>query len=159
MDTVLAAVISAVVALIGAIISYFANQRAIRVEMKRVEIELKRRLTEKLYDKRLEAYPCAFEITENLRGEYLFSGDISEDYLSETRQRLIEWNRVNGIFLSDETIKSYMALRSSLSMPKKDASTEEYIKSIWLSKNAFRSALRKDLNLLYLEERECLDLD
>ncbi len=57
MDTIIAAAIAAFVAIIGAIISFIANRWSVRIELHKLEIELDRRLTERLYDKRLETYP------------------------------------------------------------------------------------------------------
>ncbi|MDY6966024.1 MAG: hypothetical protein SVM80_08680 [Halobacteriota archaeon] len=71
---ILSAIIAALVSLSVAIISYFANRRKLRSDREALEIQLKRNFTEKLYDKRLEIYPLAFEITDSLRGEHLFGG-------------------------------------------------------------------------------------
>ena len=49
MDTsLIAALIAAIVTLIGSTVSFIANRRAVRIEVLKLEIELARRLTEKL---------------------------------------------------------------------------------------------------------------
>ena len=156
METLLAAITSAIVALVGAVISFVANRRTVRTELRKVEIELKRRLTEKLYDKRLDAYPPAFEITDGLRGEHLFASSITRQYLEDIRKRLLEWNKKHGLVLSDESIATYVALRRAIAKVTKtqEVLSEEILRPIWVAKNDFRSSMRRDLNLLYVEERE-----
>jgi hypothetical protein len=155
MDTITTAFISALVAIIGAIISFMTNRRAVRAELRKVEIELTRRLTEKLYDRRLDAYPLAFEITDNLRGEHLFTLEVTREYLEDTRQRLLDWHKKNGILLSDETIETYKKLRRAIAkVTQTDVSlSDETLRPIWQAKNDFRTSMRKDLNLLYVEEK------
>src|ERR1051325_2911205 len=102
MDTIIAATIAAVVTIIGAIISFIANRWSVRTELRKVELELDRKLTEKLYDKRLEIYPSAFEITDGLLGEYLFAPATTKEYLKNIQDRLMEWHRKNGLVLSDD---------------------------------------------------------
>jgi len=128
----------------------------VRVEIRKVEIELKRRLTEKLYDKRLDTYPPAFEITDGLRGEHLFAPSITHQHLEDIRYRLLEWHKKNGIVFSDESIETYAALRRAIAKVTKnnEALTEENLKPVWAAKNNFRASMRRDLNLLYVEERE-----
>ena len=154
METIIAATIAAIVAIIGAIISYFTNRKSVRTELQKVEIELNRKLTEKLYDKRLEMYPPAFEITDGLLGEYLFSSKISRDYLQTIYEQLMDWHK-KVIVLSDESLTAFQLLRTSLlTVIKSDeALSEENLRPIWLAKNGFRTALRKDLRLLYNEEQ------
>ena len=151
----MAALIAAIVAIIGAVISFIANRWATRAEILKVEIELARRLTEKLYDTRLDIYPIAFEITDGLRGKHVFNPDTKHEYLEDIWQCLLEWHKRNGLFLSDETIKSYIALRRGLEdiIESKKELTETNLQPIWKAKNNFRTSMRKDLNLLYVEEQ------
>ncbi|MBN2287382.1 MAG: hypothetical protein JXI43_13105 [Tissierellales bacterium] len=108
-----------------------------------------------MYDKRLETYPFAFEITDGLIGEYLFKPTVTREYLEDIRQRLMEWHRKKGIVLSDETIAAYAKLRRALgAVTRTDAPiSKETLLPIWDAKNDFRTSMRKDLNLLYIEER------
>ena len=154
--SLIAALIAAAVTLTGSIISFVANRRAVRTEILKLEIELARRLTEKLYDKRLDVYPVAFEITDDLRGKYLFRSNVSKsrESLEEIKINLVEWHKKNGLILSEETIEAYKHLRWNLEnvIESTDNLTEERLKPIWEGKMAFRRAMRKDLNLLYVEE-------
>ena len=154
MDIIVSSLIAAVVALIGAIISFVTNRRAVQAELKAVEIELTRKLTEKLYDKRLEVYPLAWEITGDLLREDLSEPVISKEYLEEKRQHLIAWHRKNGLLISEEAVGAYYELRNALTEATQTDSElfEKSLKLVWQSKNYFRSKLRKDLHLLYIEE-------
>ena len=84
---ILSAAIAAIVSLFNALISALANRRAIQAERERLERQLQRDMTTKLYDVRLEAYPKAIEITEGLRRSSLTGQgeDISEDYFKSIR--------------------------------------------------------------------------
>jgi len=156
MDTVIAAIIAAVVTIIGAVISFFTNRWSVRTELRKVELELNRKLTEKLYDKRLETYPLAFEITDSLLGEHLFSSMVTRKYLTDIHDQLMEWHRKKGIVLSDESITRFQQLRKALTKVTKsdEPLSEELLRPIWNAKNEFRTSMRKDLHLLYNEELE-----
>lgn len=97
-------------------ISHFANRHALRSEREALERQLQRRFTEKLYDKRLRSYPLAFEITDALRGEWLFSPNLDVRNLLETRDKLLEWNRKRGFVMSDESIQAFYDLRDRLDL-------------------------------------------
>jgi hypothetical protein len=159
MDTsLIAALIAATVALVGSIISFTANRRALRTQITKLEIELARRLTEKLYDRRLEVYPIAFEITDALRGKYLFRSKVSNSRkaLREVQTQLLDWHKKNGLILSGGAIHAYINLRGLLEniIESECDLTEETLNPIWEAKVAFRRAMRKDLNLLYVEEQQ-----
>ena len=153
------AIIAAVVALIGAILSFMANRRALRADLEKVEMELARKFTEKLYDQRLATYPIAFEITDDLRGKKLFRAEITREYLQQALERLIDWHRKNGLILSQDTVVGYKQLRNALEtvIVREGALTEELLVPIQKGKVYFRACMRKDLNLLYSEERQELE--
>jgi len=66
---IVAGLVAGIVSLIVAVLSFYATVRTVRAERQKLERELTRRLTERLYDLRLKHYPRAFEITEGL-GKY-----------------------------------------------------------------------------------------
>jgi len=156
-DTVVfSALISAIVSLIVALISFYTNRRSMRQERELLELQLQRKFTEKLYDKRLDAYPLAFEITDLLSGEHIFSLQMNIQELLTIRERLLEWRRKHGFIMSDEAISAFYELRDSLSLNPDETLSNKKRKSIFRAKNKFRRALRNDVNLLYFEEREGL---
>ena len=149
------ALIAAIVSIAGGFLTYLATSRTLASQQRLQERQLGRRLTERLYELRLEAYPRAFEITDKLRGEYIFSPDLGREHLLKVLEELYEWHRTKaGFVLSNDSTKAWYAIRGTLSM-KPDAGndfSEERRGAIWEAKNRFRGALRADVNLLYVEE-------
>lgn len=155
--TIVSALIAALVALIGSTISFIANRRVLRTEIKKVEMELARRFTEKLYEKRLAAYPLAFEITDDLREKKLRRESTTQQYLEQILQSLLEWHRKNGLILSPETILAYKNMRDAIDLVITSSAiplSQESLLTIRDSKVKFRTCMRKDLNLLYAEEKD-----
>jgi len=149
------ALIAAIVSVFGGFLTFLATSRSLTNQQRLQERQLGRRLTERLYELRLDSYPRAFEITDRLRGEYIFSPELAHDHLRQVLEELYEWHRTKaGFVLSSETTKAWYAIRGSLSI-KPDAGghySEEKRRAIWEAKNRFRGALRADVNLLYVEE-------
>ena len=166
-------------ALVAAIISYVASLRALRTQREQqkqelnaqrdrlerelqsqrdyLERKLQRDLTNKLYDLRLDMYPKAFEITDQLRSEYVFKEDLKQEFFQEVRTKIQDWNKTKaGFLLSKSSLKSFYALRRALGVePEENGQySEKQRKQIWQCKNDFRGALKGDLNLLYAEEEE-----
>ena len=147
------ALIAGVISLVVAVISYVANRKALASQARRHEQEMQRRLTEKLYGLRIDCYREAFEITEMLIGDVVFDAG-TEDYLKDVHQKLTEWNRTKaGLIMSEGSIKSYYRLRDALAGKTRTGPLDKtQIEKIWKAKNDFRRNLRKDVNLLYVEE-------
>ena len=166
-------------ALIAAIISYLASLQALRSQREQqrqelnaqrerlerelqsqkehLERELQRKFTEKLYDLRLDMDPQAFEITDQLRGEYIFKGNLNQETLKEVRTKIQDWNKTKaGFLLSQNSLKAFYELRKSLGAHPEDNGkySDRQRKQIWQCKNRFRGALKADVNLLYAEEEE-----
>jgi len=90
-------------------------EQQIQLQRHLLERQLERKFTEKLYDLRLERYPEAFEITDELRGEYIFENRIDSKTLMSIRKRLQEWNKTKAAFLlSEQSLKSFYRLRKAL---------------------------------------------
>jgi hypothetical protein len=150
-----AAIIAATVSLIVATISFVTNRRSIKSEREKLEREMQRRLTEKLYDMRLEAYPKAFEITELLRGDLIFDKAMTQKEFLDIRNKLFEWQRTKAAFvMSENALKAFRNLQNKLNnKPQSGASFKESeVEEIWEAKNYFRRSLRRDINLIYSEE-------
>jgi hypothetical protein len=154
-DAAFTALIAAFVSLLASLATYVAAMRSLKHQSKMQDRELGRRFTEKLYELRLASYPKAFFITDQLRSEYVFGEILSPDFLRKVLEDLLEWNKSSaGFLLSADSLKAYYAIRKMLSaVPEhtdKYSSTQR--KSIWNCKNLFRAALKRDLDLLYVEE-------
>lgn len=159
MDTivtaVIAAIVSALVSVMVGLLNYRATVQKLTNEKQMHEREMRRRMTEKLYDLRLEAYPKAFEITDQLRKDYIFAAGLDQEYLKQVSQELNEWYRSKaGFIISAKSIKAWYEIRNALNAkPKENGNfSESQRKKIWQAKNHFRGALRNDVNILYLEE-------
>lgn len=152
-NTLITTIIAHFISISGIVISFYISRRTLINESKRLERQLQRQFTEKLYEKRLQSYPLAFEITEDITGEYLYSTNISKDVLLDTRKSLLEWNRKNGLILSQKSVQSFYNLKKILKIENDIILTKETLDLIFEAKNQFRSALREDLNLLYIEEQ------
>jgi Rad3-related DNA helicase len=155
---ILSAVIAAIVSLFIALISALANRRAIQAERERLEIQLQRDMTARLYDVRLEVYPKAIEITEGLRKSRVAEQgeDISENYFKSILKQLDDWNSTKaGFILSQNSLYKLYDLRRALrEEPEANGKySREQMTRIWQAKGAFRAALRADIQLLYKEEQ------
>ncbi len=153
---VLTALIAAAVSLIASLATYNATLRTLLNQRRMQERELERRFTEKLYELRLAAYPKAFAITDQLRGEHVFSGALLPELLHKVREELLEWNRAEaGFLMSQDALKAFYAIRDALARDPEDGVhySRSQRKGIWTCKNRFRGLLKADLNLLYQEEQ------
>jgi hypothetical protein len=114
---VVSALIAAIVSLVGGYITYLATSRTLLNQRRMQEREMTRRLTERLYELRLESYPGAFEITDKLRGDFIFSPKLEKEYLQGVLNELYDWHRMKaGFVLSNESTKAWYAMRGSLAM-------------------------------------------
>lgn len=156
-DAVLTAGIAAVVSLLGALISHSASRRALAAEREKLERQLQRGLTEKLYNLRLGCYPEAMHITEQLRKSRLRDqlGGVTSEYTAGVLQALDAWHSKSAAFLlSAGALESLYEVRRAL----RDAPAEEnkyseaQIQRMWQAKNRLRQSLRSDIILLYGEE-------
>jgi hypothetical protein len=73
---VVSALIAAGVSLIVSLGIFWSTRYKAASEKERQERELERKLTERLYEKRIEAYPKAFGITQGLRGDIVDDEDL-----------------------------------------------------------------------------------
>ena len=97
-DALLTALIAGAVSLIASLATYVAAMRTFLHQKHMQEREFERRFTEKLYDMRLTAYPKAFTITDQLRGEHVFGNALSQDLLRKVRDDLLEGTSKNDPF-------------------------------------------------------------
>jgi hypothetical protein len=158
-DVLVSAIVAALVSLVTALVSYFAQRRALAIEREKFEKQLQRTLTEKLYDLRLASYPKALEITEALRRSRLWSEEttLKEAYLLGVLNELDAWHSTKAAFLlSSNGMEALYELRRALrDKPQPDGTyTQQQVERIWQAKGRFRQALRSDIILLYSEEIE-----
>ena len=153
----LTAAISAVVSLTVTLITVLVGRSSIRAEREKLERELQRTMTAKLYDLRLEVYPQAITITEALRRSHMTAQgeNLGEAYLGDVLSRLDDWHATRaGFIMSHHSLEQLYALRRVLrEKPESDGRyTQEHIERIAVAKGHFRISLRQDIQLLYEEE-------
>jgi hypothetical protein len=147
--------VTAMTSLIISLVALFQFYRSQNFQQKQFNKTINRNLTTKLYDLRLEIYPKAFEITDNIYKEK--GGNFDTEKLKNILNELIEWKKGKlNLIISSEALESYYQLRDSLM--KNPANNKNYsseqIEKITNSNNNFRKQLRRDLGFLFKEEKD-----
>lgn len=156
---VITAVISAVVSLAVTLITVFVSKSNIRAEREKLERELQRSMTLRLYDVRLDAYPHAMEITEKIRRSFMREqgNKLNEKYFKSVLTELDAWHATKaGFILSRRSLDQLYALRKALRQKPESGGkySPEQVESIAVAKGEFRAALWKDMQFLFAEEIE-----
>lgn len=147
--------VTAITSLIISLVALFQFYRNQNFQQKQFNKSINRNLTTKLYDLRLEIYPKAFEITDNIYKDK--GGNFDTERLKNILAELIEWKKGKlNLIISTESLESYYQLRTNLM--KNPANNNNYspeqIEKITNSNNNFRKQLRRDLGFLFKEEKE-----
>lgn len=147
--------VTAITSLVISLVALFQFYRNQNFQQKQFNKTINRNLTTKLYDLRLEIYPRAFEITDNIYKDK--GGNFETERLKNTLNELIEWKKGKlNLIISSEALESYYQLRNNLM--KNPANNNNYspeqIEKITNSNNNFRKQLRRDLGFLFKEEKE-----
>src|SRR5690349_13541454 len=160
MDTaVLTTIVSAVVSLTVTLITVFVSRSSIRAEREKLERELQRSMTTRLYDARLESYPRAMEVTEGLRKSRLAEQPerLSQAYFRNILEELDQWHATRAAFIiSRNSLEELWDLRAQLRQkPGPDGSyTPEQVQKIVDAKGKFRKSLWSDMQLLFKEDTQ-----
>ncbi len=86
------ALVAAGITLIGSLITFAVNKAIVRSEREKLERELQRGMTAKLYELRTQIYPEAIKLTEGLRKSRMTEKDkISEKYFQNILTPLNQW--------------------------------------------------------------------
>ena len=147
--------VTAITSLVISLVALFQFYRNQNFQQKQFNKTINRNLTTKLYYLRLEIYPKAFEITDNIYKDK--GGNFDTERLKNTLNELIEWKKGKlNLIISSESLESYYQLRNNLM--KNPANNNNYsaeqIEKITNSNNNFRKQLRRDLGFLFKEEKE-----
>lgn len=130
---------------------FFKNQR---FQQQQFNKTLDRSLTNKLLDLRLEHYPKAFEITDSVFKEK--GGNFDPAKIKNTVEELIEWKKgVINLVISSEALTSFYVLRdAAMKSPANNGTySSEQVEKISVETKDFRKQLRKDLGILFREEK------
>lgn len=147
-------IVAALTSLIISLITLYQFFRSQESQRKQFEKSLDRNFTSKMYDLRLEHYPKAFEITDNIYKEK--GGGLDHSKIKSICEDLIEWRKgVISLIISIEARDSFFVLRDTLL--KNPANGTEYsenqIQKIVEANRYFRKQLRRDLGFLFREEK------
>jgi hypothetical protein len=143
------ALIAATTSLVVSGIGYYFQQKELRKRLDRM-------FTDRLYNMRLDSYPPAFDITDQIKNRPKPEGIIPKEKLDQIRYDLISWKKgAVNIAISSDSLSAYYNLTKALNMgyELKDQFSEVQIKKIFDARNEFRKNLRADLGYLYTEER------
>jgi len=149
--SLITALTSLIISLV-ALYQFYKNQKFQKDQFNKT---INRNLTTKLYDLRIDLYPKAFEITDKIYKEK--GGNIDNEKLKICLIELNEWKSGKlNLIISSEALKSYYLLKDMLM--KQPANNNNYsseqIEKITNLKNNFRKQLRRDLGLMFNEEKE-----
>jgi hypothetical protein len=156
-DEVVSALIAGGVSLLVSLITYLTTKRQMSLEREKLERQLKRQFTERLYDLRLQYYPEAFRITEGLHRSRTDAEEDLFSYFQSIREQLKRWKAGEASFiLSDAALEAFYELQRVLKKnPEKGVVySETQIDNIWRARNRLRGALRGDLGLLFREDEK-----
>lgn len=148
-------IIAALTSLVLSILTLFQFYRNQIFQQKQFNKTLNRNLTTKLYDLRIELYPKAFEITDNIYKDK--GGNFDNAKIKKIVSELIDWKKGKvSLIISNESLESYYSLRNLLMKNPAlgNSYSIEQIDKITNYNNNFRKQLRRDLGFLFREEKE-----
>ncbi|MDR6513777.1 hypothetical protein [Chryseobacterium camelliae] len=114
-----------------------------------------RAFTSKLYDLRLEHYPNAFHILDELYKEK--GGTINPTIAKSCCENLIKWKTgIIHLIISNEARSSFFTLRDILmkNPAHQDRYSPEQVEKITFAIKDFRRQLRRDVGFMFREEKE-----
>lgn len=148
------AIIAASTSLLISIITLFQFFKNQRFQQRQFNDSLNRTLTTKLYDLRLEHYPKAFEITDNVYRKK--GGNYDFEAIQGSLRELIDWKKGTvDLIISIEASDGYYKLRDALmkNPSHKNRYSNEQVEKIHSTTKYFRRQLRRDLGFLFREEK------
>jgi hypothetical protein len=159
-DVVAAAAIAGGVSIVVAagtvIVTQLTTRATIRRDHQRQEDEFRRRMTERLYDRRVAVYPGLFAASDAFRRSKLrTAGDLPAHLRAGIAEVDAWFAKEGGLLLSPGAHGALVALRhavrSCLDQHRHAGEADAAIADIWRRKNELRRALRVDLGLLFAE--------
>ncbi len=145
----ISALIAGVVSLIVSLIAYITSIRSIKMEREKLERQLERQFTDRLYNLRLDNYPEAFRITESLgKNNTLVQ-------TQEISKQIKNWKAGEvSLILSNRARQSFYNMQEAINkQPETNKGfSEQQSFKIWKLRNLFRGELRRDLGLLFEED-------
>lgn len=160
-DQLITAVIAGGVSLVVSLISYWAILKKIGHEKSSLEREINVKWIEKVYEERFRLYPQAFAITGLIQLRASPEFIIPREQIDRLRKELNIWAGEAGLFVSRDTARAYMELRTALSKRpgSGDKYSQEQAQKIWTLRNQFRRSLRNDVEHVYVGDHGKTDPD
>ena len=143
--------ISLAVSLLGFISSWIV----LRAQYKELERKIQNQFTDKLYSLRLEHYPHAFILTEQIQHRPKPQQIVERTELESIANKLYIWKTgIVSLIISKHALEKFFALRDALSLGygENDRFTNEQVERIMKARNDFRRSLRQDIGFLYEED-------
>lgn len=153
-DILTPSLIAALTSLVISVITLYQFFRTQRFQQQQFNKTLDRNLTTKLLDLRLEHYPKAFEITDNIFKEK--GGNYEPVKIKTALEELIEWKKgVINLIISNEALTSFYVLRDSImkSPALNGIYSNEQVEKISAGNKDFRKQMKRDLGFLFREEK------
>ncbi|WP_207061967.1 hypothetical protein [Motiliproteus sp. SC1-56] len=151
-DKILAALIAAAVSIITALVSYLLTLRKLKDARESFDKEIDHRYIDKLYEKRIELYPKAFELAGKIRQKKGVGGINPTHEQTKIKESIVEWAEGEaGLFMSTDLVEAYYELIRCLA--KQPGLGDEYsphqVDNLWKARTKFRSCLRRDVGILH----------
>lgn len=147
-EKIIAALIAAYVSIIVSMVTIILTNRKFKHEYEIKAKELSNKYLEKLYELRLEKYPEAFSITENLGKQRDRSDEEVKSIIENSIEMLVNWRKDQvSLILSERSLSAYYELYDALKAKPafQNKFSDEQIKKIWKFRNNFRTCLRHDV--------------
>lgn len=157
-----AALVSLAVAAATVTVSVVTTRATLRRERERHQAELRRKMTDRLYDRRVAVYPELFGATSAFRRSRLAGATDLPEHLRVAIAAIDEAHAGElGLLLSAQAHRCLLDLRRAVNAATNTAPSDTELNEarhqIWLRKNELRAALRADLGLLFDEEPSARD--
>jgi hypothetical protein len=151
-DTILAALIAAIISFVVSLVGFGAAILTVRGKIREVEFALRNKFTETLLLERINAYGEALRFTKVLTRMPSMEKTFDKETITRVRADLGEFlNSKSGLLLSKDALTAVDEFRDSLSLNfgGSDRYSRDQLEKIVKSANAFRQALRNDVNPIH----------
>lgn len=155
---IIVTVITAITSLVVSLFTFFQFRQSEKRHNQQFNKTLKRSITTKLVDLRIENYPEAFAITEFIVKEK--GNNFDPVRIKQVKQDLFHWKAgIIRMIISEESNLYLNSLREALSKnpAEGDKYSEEQVSKIWKKRNLFRRSLRSDIGILHLEDENQIE--
>lgn len=157
---VIAAAVSLTVAAGSVTVTILTTRASLRRDHDRQVAELRRTMTERLYDRRVAVYPKLFLATDAFRRSRLNGAQDLQAHLVEALAEFDTWHaQEGGLLLSAQAYRRFidlrLAVRHCIAHSVDSDEVEQMKHDIWVKKGRLREAMRADLGLLFDEDSLC----